>query len=102
LCTSKWLPKDFFSEILDDCEDLVVIEHNLDVIRCSRWAIDLGSEGGDKGGEIVVTGTPEEVSSIPPDTRGVISSRYWRSMRSLEQSAGSRHFGRETKSSIFR
>ena len=39
-----------------------VIKHNLDVIRCGDWVIDLGPEGGDKGGEIVVAGTPEEVA----------------------------------------
>ena len=41
---------------------LIVIEHNLDVIKTSDYIIDLGPEGGDKGGELVVTGTPEEVS----------------------------------------
>jgi excinuclease ABC subunit A len=40
----------------------LVIEHNLDVIRCADWIIDLGPEGGNKGGEIVVVGTPEEVA----------------------------------------
>jgi len=49
---------------------LVVIEHNLDVIRCSDWIIDLGPEGGDKGGEIVVTGTPEEVAEHPTSHTG--------------------------------
>jgi len=42
---------------------LLVIEHNLDVIRCSDWMIDLAPEGGDMGGQIVVTGTPEEVAA---------------------------------------
>lgn len=37
------------------------IEHNLDVIKCADWIIDLGPEGGDKGGELVAAGTPEEV-----------------------------------------
>jgi excinuclease ABC subunit A len=41
---------------------VLVIEHNLDVIKCADWIIDLGPEGGDKGGEIVATGTPEEVA----------------------------------------
>lgn len=41
---------------------ILVIEHNLDVIRCSDWVIDLGPEGGDRGGEIVAIGTPEDVA----------------------------------------
>ena len=39
----------------------MIIEHNLDVIKTADWVIDLGPEGGDRGGEIVVTGTPEEI-----------------------------------------
>jgi len=39
----------------------VIIEHNLDVIKCADWIIDLGPDGGDKGGELVVLGPPEEV-----------------------------------------
>lgn len=50
-------------EISDPYKNLPMTEHNLDVIRCSDWIIDLGPEGGDKGGEIVVTGTPEEVAT---------------------------------------
>ncbi|MGE3109158.1 MAG: excinuclease ABC subunit UvrA [Phycisphaerales bacterium] len=43
---------------------LVVIEHNLDVIKCADWIIDLGPEGGDKGGTIVAQGTPEQVARV--------------------------------------
>jgi excinuclease ABC subunit A len=48
--------------LVDKGNSILVIEHNLDVIRCADWIVDLGPEGGDKGGEIVVTGTPEEVA----------------------------------------
>ena len=48
--------------LVDKGNSLVVIEHNMDVIRCSDWVIDIGPEGGDKGGEIIATGTPEEVA----------------------------------------
>ncbi|MBE9048047.1 excinuclease ABC subunit UvrA [Pleurocapsales cyanobacterium LEGE 10410] len=48
--------------LVDKGNSLIVIEHNLDVIRCADWIIDLGPEGGDKGGEIIATGTPEEVA----------------------------------------
>jgi excinuclease ABC subunit A len=40
----------------------VVIEHNLDIIKCADWIIDLGPEGGDRGGTVVATGTPEEIA----------------------------------------
>jgi excinuclease ABC subunit A len=42
----------------------VVIEHNLDVVACADWVIDLGPEGGDKGGEIVTEGTPEMIAKV--------------------------------------
>ena len=48
--------------LVDKGNSILVIEHNLDVIRCADWIIDLGPEGGNKGGEIVVVGTPEEVA----------------------------------------
>ena len=48
--------------LVDKGNSILVIEHNLDVIRCSDWVIDLGPEGGDKGGEVIVFGTPEDVA----------------------------------------
>ncbi|EKD32826.1 MAG: hypothetical protein ACD_76C00140G0003 [uncultured bacterium] len=41
---------------------VVIIEHNLDIIKTADWVIDLGPEGGDKGGEIVAVGTPEDIA----------------------------------------
>ena len=52
---------DVMQRLVDKGNSILVIEHNLDVIRCADWIIDLGPEGGDKGGESVVAGTPEEV-----------------------------------------
>jgi len=53
---------DVIQRLVDKGNSVIVIEHNLDVIRCSDWIIDLGPEGGDKGGAIIAQGTPEEVS----------------------------------------
>jgi excinuclease ABC subunit A len=51
-----------FKELIDKGNSIIVIEHNLEVIKCSDYIIDLGPESGDKGGYIVATGTPEEIA----------------------------------------
>ncbi|MBW4631907.1 MAG: excinuclease ABC subunit UvrA [Iphinoe sp. HA4291-MV1] len=53
---------DVLQRLVDKGNSILVIEHNLDVIRCADWLIDLGPEGGDKGGEVIAVGTPEEVA----------------------------------------
>jgi excinuclease ABC subunit A len=55
---------------------LVVIEHNLDVIRASDWIVDLGPEGGDAGGELVCAGTPDEVQRNPKSHTGIALREY--------------------------
>ena len=48
--------------LVDQGNTVVVIEHNLEVIKTADWILDLGPEGGDKGGKIVAAGTPEDVA----------------------------------------
>ena len=50
-----------FNHLIDNGNSIICIEHNLDVIKCADWVIDLGPEGGDKGGKITFTGTPEDL-----------------------------------------
>jgi len=52
-----------FRKLIDGGGSLIVIEHNLDVIKCADWVIDLGPEGGEAGGHIVAEGTPEEIAA---------------------------------------
>ena len=57
-------------QLVDAGNTVVVIEHNLDVIKCADWIIDLGPEGGDGGGTIVCTGTPEQVAACEESFTG--------------------------------
>jgi excinuclease ABC subunit A len=61
---------DVLQRLVDKGNSILVIEHNLDVIRCADWVIDLGPEGGDKGGEIIAVGTPEQVAQNPRSYTG--------------------------------
>jgi excinuclease ABC subunit A len=59
-----------FKKLIDAGGSIVVIEHNLDVIKVADWVIDLGPEGGERGGEVVATGTPEEIAANPRSYTG--------------------------------
>jgi len=51
-------------KLVEGGNTIVIIEHNLDVIKTADWIIDLGPEGGDRGGEIIAAGTPEQVAKV--------------------------------------
>lgn len=59
-----------FNRLIENGNTIIVIEHNLDVIKCADHIIDIGPEGGDAGGTIVATGTPEEISTQPKSYTG--------------------------------
>ena len=59
-----------FRKLLEAGHTLVVIEHNLDVIKVADWIIDLGPEGGEDGGQLVAMGTPEQVAHVPASHTG--------------------------------
>ncbi|HPF92470.1 MAG TPA: hypothetical protein PLV65_00935, partial [Tenuifilaceae bacterium] len=50
-----------FEALIHKGHSLIVVEHNLEVIKCADWIVDLGPDGGEKGGEIVATGTPQDI-----------------------------------------
>ena len=65
-----------FNALIERGHSLVVIEHNLDVIKCADYIVDLGPEGGDKGGNLVVAGTPEEVAACKKSLTGQFLKKY--------------------------
>ena len=61
---------DMLNQLVDAGNTVVVIEHNLDVIKTADWIIDLGPEGGDRGGQIVAQATPENVARVKESYTG--------------------------------
>ena len=61
---------DSLNRLVDAGHTVIVIEHHLDVIKTADYVIDLGPEGGHRGGEIIACGTPEEVSRVPASYTG--------------------------------
>jgi excinuclease ABC subunit A len=57
-------------KLRDDGNTIVVIEHNLDVIKTADWVIDLGPDGGHRGGRIIAEGTPEDIAAMPQSHTG--------------------------------
>jgi len=65
-----------FDALVEAGHSIIVIEHNMDVIKCADFVIDLGPEAGDRGGEIVATGTPEEIAQDPRSYTGNYLKRH--------------------------
>ncbi|WP_434109325.1 excinuclease ABC subunit UvrA [Paraburkholderia caffeinilytica] len=74
-----------FGKLLASGHSLIVIEHNLDVIRAADWLIDLGPEGGDGGGRVLCAGTPEDVKLCPESHTGEALLQYDRAMNAAAE-----------------
>ena len=81
---------DVLHRLRDQGNTIVVIEHNLDVIKTADWLIDLGPEGGEKGGEVLTVGTPEEIAAHPDSYTG----RFLRPLLEPVPAAPKRHSAR--------
>jgi len=61
---------DILQKLVDGGNSMIIIEHNLEVIKCADWIIDMGPEGGQGGGMVVASGTPEDVAKSPESFTG--------------------------------
>ena len=55
---------DSFNALIDKGHTVLVVEHNMDVVKCADWVIDMGPDGGENGGEVVFAGTPEDLIKV--------------------------------------
>ena len=78
---------DVLHELVGAGDTVIVIEHNLEVIKTADWIIDLGPEGGDKGGRIVAAGTPEDVADVPESYTGQYLARFLEAAGEARRSA---------------
>jgi excinuclease ABC subunit A len=77
-----------FKKLVSDGHTLFVIEHNMDVIKTADWVIDIGPKGGDEGGYLVASGTPEEIAANPESITGKYLSKVLNRKSRLEQPPG--------------
>jgi excinuclease ABC subunit A len=61
--------------LVDAGNTVIVVEHNLDMVKCADWVIDLGPEGGEAGGQIIAEGTPETIAACPQSITGQMLKR---------------------------
>ena len=69
--------------MVDSGHSVIIIEHNLDVIKSADWVIDVGPDGGFKGGQIVAEGTPEEIMDMSVSHTGYFLKEYLKTLRQL-------------------
>jgi excinuclease ABC subunit A len=81
---------DVLHELVDQGNTVVVIEHNLEVIKTADWIVDLGPEGGDAGGEVVAVGTPEEIAANPRSYTGQYLKQVLKRLPSSKAVSGKR------------
>ena len=81
---------DVLHRLRNEGNTIVVIEHNLDVIKTADWVIDLGPEGGEGGGAIIATGTPEQVAANPRSHTGAYLQPLLRLKRSAKAASAVR------------
>ena len=67
---------DVLQVLVEQGNTVIVIEHNLEVIKTADWIIDLGPDGGDKGGRVIATGTPEDIAAAPESYTGQYLAPY--------------------------
>jgi len=79
--------------LVDKGNTVIVIEHNLDVIKSADWVIDMGPEGGSGGGLVVAEGTPEEIAEHPDSFTGIFLAELLRSQSTNATSASAQHGG---------
>jgi excinuclease ABC subunit A len=73
------------NRLRDHGNTVVVIEHNLDVIKTADWVVDLGPEGGDRGGEIIATGSPEQMAGMSGSHTGHFLAKLFERQNSLQK-----------------
>jgi len=78
---------DVLGRLVESGNTVMVIEHNLDVIKTADWLIDLGPEGGDRGGEIIAVGTPEDVARVPSSYTGQFLAEMLPAVRTKRRAA---------------
>jgi excinuclease ABC subunit A len=87
-----------FRKLIDGGASLLVIEHNLDIIKSADWIIDLGPEGGEQGGRIVATGTPEQVARNAHSHTGAFLARALNNNKNTNENNGAPKRGARRKS----